>query len=83
MQPGATFECPHVTGWVLSRYSGYFLPQSKDMHVGLIGSSQLSLGLCHLSLCIDPVVTSDGTWPFFPKAAGILVIPGEEAIENG
>lgn len=61
-------------------------PTVTDMHVGLIGSSQLSQGLCHLSLCIDPAVTSGGTGPFFPKAAGILVIlscAGEKAIENG
>lgn len=61
-------------------------PTVTDMHVGLIGSSQLSQGLCHWSLCIDPVVTSGGTWPFSPKAAWILVIlscAGEEAIENG
>lgn len=54
-----------MTGWVLS--IGLLPPTVTDMHVGLIGSSQLSQGLCHLSLCIDPVVTSGGTGPFFPQ----------------
>ena len=33
-----------VYAWVLSRYSG-FLPPSKNMHVRLIGDSELSLGV--------------------------------------
>ena len=47
-----------VYAWVLSGYSG-FLPPSKNMHVGLIDFSKLSLGvsvsvhgcLSRLSLC--------------------------------
>lgn len=33
-----------VSAWVFSRYSG-FLPQYKDMHVGLNGKTKLSVGL--------------------------------------
>merc|ERR1712035_185044 len=60
-----------VPAWVLSGYSG-FLPQSKDMHVRLIGDSKLSVGVnvrvngCS-SLCVGPAIN----WRLRPKTAGI------------
>ena len=53
------FACSPVYAWVLSGYSG-FLPPSKNMHVRLIGVSELSLGVsvsvhgcfCLICLCV-------------------------------
>lgn len=53
------FTCS-LSACVGSRYSS-FLPQPKGMHVGLIGNSELSVGVnvslnyC-LSLCVSPVI---------------------------
>merc|ERR1712035_272647 len=67
-----------VPAWVLSGYSG-FLPQSKDMHVRLIGNSKLSVGVnvrlngCS-SLCVGPAINwrlVQGVPRLRPKTAGI------------
>lgn len=86
IRSGSTLVCPHVpSGWVLS---SYFLSQSKGSLVGLIGSSHLSLGFCHSSLCVDPVVTSGdkpapgGTLPCCLKTAGIQD-PGDPLLCRG
>merc|ERR1712035_232177 len=58
-----------VSAWVLSGFSG-FLPQSKDMHVRLIGDSKLPVGVnvsvsgC-LSMCqpCDKLATCPGCTP--------------------
>jgi len=58
--PAGAFLCGPVYAWVLSGYSGFLLPPSKNMHVRLIGVSKIVLRsecervcgcLSRLSLC--------------------------------
>ena len=63
------FQCSHVPAWDLCWYSD-FLPQSKNMHVRLIGGSELTqiVSISGMYVCVsvwscDGLVTCPGQAP--------------------